>query len=247
MLTLQNISKSFDGQKTWALDSVSLFIKPGETLGIIGESGSGKTTLARILAQLMKPDKGEVIFQNFRSNSASHQERKQFQYTLGYVFQDPYSSLNPSLNIETILREPFVIQKRECSFTLLEEWMQKVKLSPSDLLKKPSDFSGGQRQRIAIARALIHQPDLVIFDEAVSSLDVSVQAQVLQLIMQLTESITVLFIGHDLPVVHYVSDRIAVLHHGKLVEFGDAGQIFHDPRATYTRKLIESRPRRLSY
>ena len=229
-----------------ALDGVSFDVQPQETIGIVGESGCGKTTLGRAILQLIQPTSGTIKINGIDINNQHHaiQKGKELQI----VFQDPYGSLNPRLTIGDAITEPMKVhglfsnnkQRKDKAIELMEQ----VSLKADQFNKYPHQFSGGQRQRICIARALSTEPSIMVFDESVSALDVSVQAQVLNLINELksTYKFTSLFISHDLSVVHYISDRIIVMKDGKIVEQGDANEIFFNPKDEYTRELIGSIP-----
>jgi peptide/nickel transport system ATP-binding protein len=231
------------------VDGVSLEVRPGETLGLVGESGCGKTTTGRAMVRLVEPTSGAVRFlgQDFRAlrGEALRRMRRHLQV----VFQDPFASLNPRLTVEATLCEPMevhgigagVSERRDRAVALLRE----VGLLPEHLRRYPHEFSGGQRQRICIARALVVDPKLVICDESVSALDVSVQAQVLNLLKDLQEArgLAYVFISHDLGVVAFMSDRIAVMREGRIVETGLAADVYGAPRETYTRDLVAAIPR----
>lgn len=228
-----------------AVQSVSLTVEPGETLGIVGESGCGKTTLSRAVLGLV-PCRGEVFLDGqkleWTGNSSVNRRRVQL------IFQDPYASLNPRLTIGQTLSEPLTVhtsmskkERREEMRALLE----KMGLRSTDAGKYPHEFSGGQRQRIAIARALILKPELVIADEPVSALDVSVQAQILNLLADVKKEmgLTMLFISHDLSVVKHVADRVAVMYKGEFVERGETAQVMNHPEHPYTQKLLAAAPK----
>ena len=230
-----------------ALNNVSLSIKKGETLAIVGESGSGKSTLARCLLQLLSLDQGEIYFKGQNLNSLDARDKKHLKRHIQMVFQDPYASLNPRMKIGEILEEGLLIHglgnkisrdKKIC------DMIKKVGLTIADLTKYPHQFSGGQRQRIGIARALIVEPELVICDEPVSALDVSIQAQILLLLKELQKELglSYLFISHDLRVVRHMADRIVVMHQGKIVEQGSTKGIYERPKANYTRELLNAIP-----
>lgn len=229
-----------------ALDGVSFNVYPQETIGIVGESGCGKTTLGRAILQLITPTSGTIKINGIDVNRENNTIKKGKE--LQIVFQDPYGSLNPRLTIGDAITEPMKVhglfgnknQRKDKAIELMEQ----VSLNANQFNKYPHQFSGGQRQRICIARALSTEPSIMVFDESVSALDVSVQAQVLNLINELksTYKFTSLFISHDLSVVHYISDRIIVMKDGKIVEQGDANEIFFNPQDEYTRELIGSMP-----
>lgn len=242
-IQVQQISKSFGkGDATvQALKEVSFDIFKGETLGLIGESGCGKSTLSKIIIQLLKADSGSLLFQGKPASA----DRKSFAKHVQMIFQDPYASLNPAMRVGDIIAEPILVHKlarkneaKEKVVGLLEE----VGLQASDYHKFPHEFSGGQRQRISIARALAVEPDLIICDESVSALDISVQAQILNLFNQLkvNRQLTYLFISHDLNVVSYICDRIVVMQEGKVVELNDTESLVTNPEQEYTKRLLEA-------
>jgi peptide/nickel transport system ATP-binding protein/oligopeptide transport system ATP-binding protein len=232
-----------------ALNNVSLSIKPGETLAIVGESGSGKSTLARCLLQLLSFDQGELFFKGKNLTSLDVKDKKHLKRHIQMVFQDPYASLNPRMKIEEILEEGLVIHdlgNKKVRETKVRSMIKKVGLTVPDLQKYPHQFSGGQRQRIGIARALIVEPELVICDEPVSALDVSIQAQILLLLKDLQKELglSYLFISHDLRVVRHMADSIVVMHQGKIVEQGLTKSIYKKPKANYTCELLNAIPGR---
>ena len=227
-----------------AVDGVSFSIKPGETLGLVGESGCGKTTVGRSLLRLYTPTSGDVFFDGERVNEKSiGHMRRQMQM----VFQDPYSSLNPRKHIYEILSQPMLyhgISNKETVHRDVDRLLDMVGLPKHVLGRYPHEFSGGQRQRIGIARALSLNPRFLVCDEPVSALDVSIQAQILNLLRSLQKDLglTCMFVGHGLGAVNYVSDRIAVMYLGKIVEIGPAQEVFHHPVHPYTRALIDAVP-----
>jgi oligopeptide transport system ATP-binding protein len=230
-----------------ALNNVSLSIKKGETLAIVGESGSGKSTLARCLLQLLSLDQGELFFKGKNLTSLDVEGKKYLKRHIQMVFQDPYASLNPRMKIAEILEEGLLIHDlgdKILRDKKMRDMIKKVGLEVSDLNKYPHQFSGGQRQRIGIARALIVEPELVICDEPVSALDVSIQAQILLLLKDLQKELglSYLFISHDLRVVRHMADSIAVMHQGKIVEQGSIKGIYEKPKANYTRELLNAIP-----
>jgi peptide/nickel transport system ATP-binding protein len=231
-----------------AVDDVSFDIYKGETLGLVGESGCGKTTLGRTLLRLVEPATGKIIYDKKDITKLSKDQVKQLRKDVQLVFQDPYSSLNPRITIGAAIAEPLKITGIETDAKTrrkkVAELLERVNLAPGMMNRYPHEFSGGQRQRIVIARALALSPDFLVCDESVSALDVSVQAQVLNLLNELKKdlSLTMLFISHDLSVVRYMSDRIMVMHKGKIVEEGMAEEVYHHPRNPYTRQLIDAVP-----
>ena len=230
-----------------ALNNVSLSIKKGETLAIVGESGSGKSTLARCLLQLLSLDQGELFFKAKNLTALDVEGKKYLKRHIQMVFQDPYASLNPRMKISEILEEGLLIHdlgNKIVRDKKMRDMIKKVGLEVSDLNKYPHQFSGGQRQRIGIARALIVEPELVICDEPVSALDVSIQAQILLLLKDLQKELglSYLFISHDLRVVRHMADSIAVMHQGKIVEQGSIKGIYEKPKANYTRELLNAIP-----
>ncbi len=234
-----------------AVEDVSFDLMPGQTLGLVGESGCGKTTCARTILRALRPTAGEVHFRtNGRSvdlAGLSDKELKPLRTQMQMIFQDPFSSLNPRMTIEQIVGEPLTIHRIATGSDRTDrvgEMLRMVGLKPEHMRRYPHEFSGGQRQRIGIARALIMRPSLVIADEAVSALDVSVQAQVINLLAELQEELdlTYIFVAHDLSVVRHISDRVAVMYAGRIVELACTKHIFEDPRHPYTKALISAVP-----
>ncbi len=230
-----------------AVDDVSLDIAQGETLGLVGESGSGKSTLGRLVLRLIEPSSGSVRFNGRDLLSASHSEMRRLRREMQIVFQDPFGSLDPRLRVEDIIGEPLVIHERMNASerrTRVSELLHAVGLDDSVLRRFPHEFSGGQRQRIGIARALALRPKFIVADEPVSALDVSVGAQIVNLLAQLQRDfgLTYLFISHSMPVVRYLATRIAVMYRGKIVETGSTQQITERPEHAYTRSLLEATP-----
>ncbi len=230
-----------------ALNNVSLSIKRGETLAIVGESGSGKSTLARCLLQLLSLDQGELFFKGKNLKTLKMEDKKDLKRHIQMVFQDPYASLNPRMKIGEILEEGLLIHglgEKASRNKKIRDMIKKVGLEVADVNKYPHQFSGGQRQRIGIARALIVDPELVICDEPVSALDVSIQAQILLLLKELQKELglSYLFISHDLRVMRHMADNIVVMHQGKIVEQGSVKSIYAKPKANYTRELLNAIP-----
>ena len=231
-----------------AVNNVTFDVFPGETLGLVGESGCGKTTIGRTILRLEEPTEGEMIYKGQDIAKMTADELRVFRKEVQIIFQDPYSSLNPRMTIGNAIMEPMQVHgileddiKRKLK---VEELLLKVNLDPLHFNRYPHEFSGGQRQRIGIARALAVNPKFIICDESVSALDVSVQAQVLNLLNELKKEfeLTYIFISHDLSVVKYMSDRMVVMQQGEIEEMGDADQIYNNPETEYTRKLIEAIP-----
>ena len=230
-----------------AVNNVSFEVYPGETLGLVGESGCGKSTLARTLLRLIQPMEGDVVFDgdNITNLALRSQKLRSLRRQMQIIFQNPYNSLNPRINIGRAIAEPLVVHKIKCDRQKkVSELLERVGLNPDLINRYPHEFSGGQRQRVCIARALALEPQFVICDESVSALDVSVQAQVLNLLKQLQAEmgLTYIFISHDLSVVKFMSDRIIVMNQGKIEEIGTSEQIYRNPKTDYTRKLINSIP-----
>ena len=230
-----------------AVDDVSFTIEPGETLGLVGESGSGKSSLGKALLNLYPPTEGEVLFRGEEIQGYPDRKMRALRRDMQMIFQDPMESMNPRMTVEQILEEPFQIHglgDRPARQQNVKNLLDTVGLSQKAAGKYPHEFSGGQRQRIGIARAIALEPAFIVCDEAVSALDVSVQAQILNLLLDLQQelSLTLLFISHDLGVVRHMSDRIAVMYRGKIVELGDADQISQQPAHDYSRKLLSAVP-----
>ena len=257
LLTVTNLKVWFPTQKTWlgkvtaytkAVDDVSFDLYEGETLGLVGESGCGKSTLGRALLRLIDVTEGSVQYKNTDLLTASSSQLKALRKDMQIIFQDPYSSLNPRITIGDAIAEPlqvhgFIHHRMERKEKVVE-LLEKVNLLPEHYHRYPHEFSGGQRQRIVIARALALQPSFIICDESVSALDVSVQAQVLNLLNDLKKEFgfTAIFISHDLSVVRYISDRIMVMNKGRIEEMGLADEVYNNPQSAYTQRLISSIP-----
>ncbi len=231
-----------------AVDNITFDVYPGETLGLVGESGCGKTTCGRTIIRLEEPTEGEMIYKGKDIAKMNADELRIFRKDVQIIFQDPYSSLNPRMTIGNAIMEPMqvhgILENDEQRKKRVEELLARVSLDPAHFYRYPHEFSGGQRQRIGIARALAVNPKFIICDESVSALDVSVQAQVLNLLNELKEEfgLTYIFISHDLSVVKYMSDRMVVMQEGKIEEMGDADQIYNNPGTEYTQKLIDAIP-----
>lgn len=258
ILTANHLSKSysqrsgkfgFGSTEVKALDDVSISLREGSTLAVVGESGSGKSTLARCLLQLQPLDGGEVLFQDRDLAALSGRELRSERRHLQMIFQDPFASLNPRMKVGEIVGEGLLIhglgnaaEQRD----KVEKMLKRVGLSGADMQKYPHEFSGGQRQRIGIARALVLEPKVVVCDEPVSALDVSIQAQILLLLKELQQemALSYLFISHDLRVVRHIADEMVVMHQGKLVEQGKVSDIYAAPTQEYTRNLLNSIPGR---
>jgi oligopeptide transport system ATP-binding protein len=230
-----------------AVDRVSLDIYPGETLGLVGESGCGKTTLGRAILRLTEPTSGHVFFRQQDLAHLSARAMREQRRHLQIIFQDPYASLNPRMTVAQIVGEPlrtFRLARGQAAITRVQELMETVGLSRRFVKRYPHEFSGGQRQRIGIARALAVDPDFIVADEPISALDVSIQAQIMNLLeqLQMQKNLTYLFISHDLRAIRHVSDRIAVMYLGKIVELAAAEDVYSDPLMPYTRALISAVP-----
>ena len=257
ILKVQNLKTYFPIKKVFfggtsgyvkAVDNISFDVYPKETLGLVGESGCGKTTTGRTILRLEEPMSGKMIYKGTDIASMSANELRDFRKEVQIIFQDPYSSLNPRMTIGNAIMEPMqvhgIYESEKDRKNKVQELLEKVSLDPTHFYRYPHEFSGGQRQRIGIARALALNPKFIICDESVSALDVSVQAQVLNLLNDLKKEfgLTYIFISHDLSVVKYMSDRMVVMQGGKIEEMGDADQIYNSPQTAYTKKLIDAVP-----
>jgi oligopeptide/dipeptide ABC transporter ATP-binding protein len=230
-----------------ALNGVDFAVRRGETLGIVGESGCGKSTLARCLVRLHDPDEGTVRFEGRDVAALTGSERRRFNRRVQMVFQDPYSSLNPRMTVRQVLAEALSVHRMRPKQAIpgrIAELLELVRLPADAADRRPHEFSGGQRQRIGIARALAVEPEVLVADELVSALDVSVQAQVVNLLLALQENLglTVVFVAHDLRLVRHISHRVAVMYLGRIVEIGPAETLFASPRHPYTRALVDAVP-----
>lgn len=230
-----------------AVDDVSFIIHRGETLGLVGESGAGKTTVGKCILQLTRPTSGQVLFDGADLCQMEGESLRQARRHMQTIFQDPYSSLNPRHTIETIVGEPLVVHGLARGQQVREqvaELLKLVELEPEMARRYPHMFSGGQRQRIGVARALATRPDFLVCDEPVSALDVSIQAQIINLVDNLRQELglTLLFISHDLSMVRHISERIAVMYLGKIVELGSSADLYHNPLHPYTRALLSAVP-----
>ena len=258
MLVIEEVSKSFapprrlfaEGRSVQALRNVSLNVGEGECVGLVGESGSGKTTLTRCILRLDEPTSGRILFEGQDLATLTPAALRALRARIQIVFQDPYASLNPRMSIHDIVTEPMLIHRKVLGLDSRQrtdraaELLALVGLGPHHLHRYPHEFSGGQRQRIGIARALSTNPRLILLDEPTSALDVSVQAQVLNLLcdLQTRLGLTYLFISHDLAVIRYVCDRVALIYRGEIVEEGATEQVFDAPQQDYTRMLLAAMP-----
>ncbi|MCM3880621.1 MAG: ATP-binding cassette domain-containing protein [Vicinamibacterales bacterium] len=245
LLDVRHLVKQFGAMR--AVNDISFTVEEGETFGLVGESGSGKTTTGRCILRLIEPTSGEVLFRGQNVLGFSGSELRQARRNMQIVFQDPYSSLNPRMRVRQIIEEPFIIHRigtRQERRERVVELVRLVGLDPASLERYPHEFSGGQRQRIGVARAIALNPSLVIADEPVSALDVSIQAQVVNLLMELQEKLKLayLFIAHDLRLVEHICQRTAVMYLGKIVEMGDTRRLFSNPQHDYTKALLSAIP-----
>ncbi|MBN2654873.1 MAG: ABC transporter ATP-binding protein [Nitrospirae bacterium] len=256
LLKTDNLKKTFvrssgfssSGSAVKALDGVSFSMEAGSVFSLVGESGCGKSTVARIVLRLLQQDEGTVYFRGKDTSGLKGEALKQFRRSVQMIFQDPFASLNPRMTIGSALTEPYrihCINRASDNIVAAAELLRKVGLGSDAMKKYPHEFSGGQRQRICIARALTVSPELIVADEPLSALDVSIQAQIINLLKGLmSESgFSLMLISHDLNVVRYLSDRAAVMYMGRIVEMSDAGSLFDSPKHPYTRLLLESAPK----
>ena len=230
-----------------AVDGISFTVRRGETLGLVGESGCGKTTTGRAVLQLYRPTEGTVHFDGTLLNEVAGRELRSLRRRMQMIFQDPYSSLNPRMSVASIIAEPMVIHglyKGQERSDRVEALLEQVGLNPFFAKRYPHEFSGGQRQRIGVARALAVEPDFMVLDEPVSALDVSIQAQIINLLedLQTEYNLTYLFIAHDLAVVRHISNRVAVMYLGKIMELADSNELYENPLHPYTKALLSAVP-----
>jgi len=262
LLEVRNLSKIFDlaespfgsrrAGEVLAVDDVSLDIDEGETLGLVGESGSGKSTLGRLILRLIEPTSGAICFGGVDLLKVNGSEMRHLRRNMQIIFQDPFGSLDPRFRVEDVIAEPLILHQkimheslsRDARRQRVRELLRAVGMDESAMTRYPHEFSGGQRQRIGIARALALRPKFIVADEPVSALDVSVGAQIVNLLQQLQRDfgLTYLFISHSMPVVRYLSTRIAVMYRGQIVEIGTTEQITVQPQHAYTRKLLAATP-----
>jgi peptide/nickel transport system ATP-binding protein/oligopeptide transport system ATP-binding protein len=258
LLDVKNLEVSFQIASNWfgratghvkAVDGVSFQVRRGTTVGLVGESGSGKTTIGRAIVRLVQAQAGIIEYAGTDLLRLSSSQMFPYRKKIQMIFQDPYNSLNPRMRVEAIISEPLEIHfpkmKRNERCERVEQLLKRVGLQADHMDRYPHEFSGGQRQRIGIARALAVEPEFIICDEPVSALDVSVQAQIVNLLQDLQEQfgLTYLFIAHDLAVVEHISNEVLVMQYGKLVECASAEEIYHSPQHPYTRKLLEAVPK----
>jgi oligopeptide transport system ATP-binding protein len=250
LLSIRDLKVHFDlggGRVVRAVDGVSLDILKGETLGLVGESGCGKSTLGRAILRLTEPTAGQVLYHDQDLAHLSTRQMREHRRHLQIIFQDPYASLNPRMTVGQIVGEPiqtFRLARGKAAESRVQDLLETVGLSKRFIKRYPHEFSGGQRQRIGIARALAVDPDFIVADEPISALDVSIQAQIMNLLekLQLEKRLTYLFISHDLRAIRHVSDRVAVMYLGKIVELAGARKVYDDPLMPYTKALISAVP-----
>ncbi|WES88412.1 ABC transporter ATP-binding protein [Dickeya fangzhongdai] len=257
LLRVERLQKTYRPAAGWlhagetphkAVDDLSFDIWPGETLGLVGESGSGKSTTGRLVLQLERPDSGEILFDGQRLNGLSPRQLKPYRRDMQVIFQDPYSALNPRMTVGDVVAEPLVVHRLETGAQerreRVAELFRQVGLSPDFMRRYPHEFSGGQRQRVCIARAIALHPRFIVADEPITALDVSIQAQIVNLFQDLQEQLglTYLFIAHDLAMVRYLCHRVAVMLRGRIVEMGPTEALFSHPRHPYTQALLSAIP-----
>ena len=248
MLEVKDLKKFFDTPhgKIRSVDGVSFSIKKGETLGLVGESGCGKTTTGRTIIKLYEPDEGKIIFEGHDITEITPEKMLPFRKKIQMIFQDPYASLNPRMTVGDILREPMIIHKipKDQHHDRINHLLKLVGLNREHFGRYPHEFSGGQRQRIGIARALAVEPEFIICDEPISALDVSIQAQIVNMLEDLQKELglTYLFIAHDLSMVKHISSKVAVMYLGKIVEIADSDELYSKPLHPYTISLLSSIP-----
>lgn len=250
LLEVKNLTKHFPaahGQKVHAVNGVSFKLERGETLGIVGESGCGKSSMGRTILKVHEPTSGQIIFDGVDITGLSNRKMFPYRKKMQMIFQDPYASLNPRFTVGEIIEEPMIIHNMGTAHerkVIVQELIETVGLKPDHIRRYPHEFSGGQRQRIGIARALSVEPDFIICDEPISALDVSVQAQVINMLKELQQErgLTYLFIAHDLSVVKYISDRVVVMYLGTVVETAETEELYNNTLHPYTKALISAIP-----